>query len=239
MPKERDDHYSERPNAAERPAPKARVDDSWIFERPRPQVLAVPVKAGSNWGVRILGLLPRVGFASSHLVGILFFCLPWVDVTCTKNKTGTVFQGADRVEQSGLQMTYGGVTRYKGPTKTTATDPKLAAPTLFIYAGCLLLGAAVAVVPWHRWRAWLALIFSLGAILALAIQAIIGFPIIEAAGSKGLWSLNAGITWIFLAACLANAAAFLMAGTDMLLALFVFKKPSHPARTKPIPSASG
>jgi hypothetical protein len=182
----------------------------------------------TSWAVRLLGAVPRLGVGTFHLLALMLFCFPWLDVSCARNRHQTIFQDADRVTQSGLQMCFGGATKYARGSQIKVADDSLACPLMIVYAAVLGLGMAAVFIGRHRLRAGISMALALAAILAIVIQTCIGFPLLKAAGSSALIDVNAGITLVFLGVLIINAAAFLMTGVDMILAVVVFGRSTKP-----------
>jgi hypothetical protein len=181
--------------------------------------------------------LPRIGLTSFHALALFFFFLPWVEISCVKTKDAAAdLRDAVEIRQSGLQMTYGGVTKVEvngdRVTDTEIVRPEYAARLMIPYAVLLLIGAFAGAIPARRWRAAVALAGGGGAIVIMILQLRWGFPIIAAAGKTGLWGdANATVTQWFLMGCACHIAAVGFAVADGL------GLPMGPSPPNPSPAA--
>ena len=166
--------------------------------------------------------LPRFGFSAFHALALLFFFLPWVEISCVKSKDAPPeLRDAVEIKQSGLQMTYGGATKVEvvgeRVTETEIVRPEYAARMMIPYAVLLLIGALAGAIAVRHWRAPIAFVAGGGAILLMIIQLINGFPLVAAAGKTGVWSdNNATVTQWFLFGIASNIAAVCFAVADGL-----------------------
>src|SRR5262249_19026807 len=158
----------------------------------------------------------RYGLSGFHLLALLFFFLPWVEVSCVKSKTADPqLRDAVEIKQSGLQMTYGAATKVvvekDEVTETEVVDPKFKAQMILPYAIALAIGAAAGAIAVRRWRVPVALAASGAAGAMMVCEFILGLSIVKTAGVKGLWTEgSAGVTlWFFLGcACCVAAGGF-------------------------------
>ena len=158
-------------------------------------------------------LFSRFGLSGFHLLALLFFFFPWVEVSCVKTKTADPqLRDAVEIKQSGLQMTYGAATKVvvekDEVIETEVVDPKFKAQMILPYAVALAIGAIAGVIAVRRLRVPLALAASGAAVATMAGQVMAGFPIVKAAGVNGLWTEgSASVTLWFILSCACCIAA--------------------------------
>jgi hypothetical protein len=126
-------------------------------------------------------------------LALLCFCLPWIEIRCDAPRGGLFSgQGNDVIitSQSGLQMTYGGVStsvnhmpltpQQRAELERQKGNRNLAAPAMILYALCLLAGLGVSLTFRDPHRRFL---FTSGASLVavaiLIVQLAYGFPLVE------------------------------------------------------------
>src|SRR5262249_57826344 len=134
----------------------------------------------------------RYGLSGFHLLALLFFFLPWVEVSCVKSKTADPqLRDAVEIKQSGLQMTYGAATKVvvekDEVTETEVVDPKFRAQMILPYAVALAIGAAAGAIAVRRWRVPVALAASGAAGAMMGGELIVGFSIVKAVAGHTLW----------------------------------------------------
>lgn len=126
-------------------------------------------------------------------LALLCFCLPWISIRCDAPRGGLFSgQGNDVImtSQSGLQMTYGGVSttvnnlpltpEQRAEAERQKGNRNLAAPAMIVYALCLLAGLGVSLTFRDAHRRFLfASAASMLAVVVLVVQLAYGFPLVE------------------------------------------------------------
>ncbi len=162
------------PAAASRPRRQRAWDD---------EAAGAPLGPRSEWP-------GRVATPSLFLLLMLLFFLPWVDIRCTE--AGRPGFGITVASQSGLQLCYGGLSRFEqhmgvGPMLNQPNPPlRLVdeqrnvkpAPLILVY-GILIVGGVIVGlgVPAGWLRSILVGGCSLAAFAVLLVQLMIGFPV--------------------------------------------------------------
>lgn len=126
-------------------------------------------------------------------VALICFLLPWIDIRCDSPRGGVFSgQGTDlvMVSQSGLQMTYGGVSTTVNHQPLTASQADelerhkgnrtRAVPAMLLYGLCLVAGLGASLTFRDERRRYLcATVASAIAVMVLVIQLANGFPLVD------------------------------------------------------------
>lgn len=134
----------------------------------------------------------RVSPASFGL-SLMCFLLPWIDIRCNSPRGGLFSgQGTDLVivSQSGLQMTYGGVSTTVNHRPLTAAQAEelerhkanriRAMPAMILYGLCLVAGLGASLTFRDERRRFLCgTAASAIAVIVLVVQLANGFPLVE------------------------------------------------------------